>query len=168
MILVTIGTYEAPFDRLLEAVAPLAQEEELTIQVGRSTVRPEGAQCFDYAPFDVMRELVRKADTVVSHAGAGTVLLALAERKRPFVVPRLARYGEVVDDHQVPFARRLDGAGLVTLVEDPADLVAAIKARTSAGPVEAPGGGASLKREIAASLAEVLRRDVPAEPAVAR
>ena len=38
------------------------------------------------------------------------------------VVPRLPRYGEAVDDHQVPFARRAAEAGLVTLVEDPTTL----------------------------------------------
>ena len=32
------------------------------------------------------------------------------ERKRPVVVPRLQRFGEAVDDHQVGFARRLAAA----------------------------------------------------------
>src|SRR5262249_33625213 len=64
-------------------------------------------------------ELVRKARAVVSHAGVGSMLTALANGKRPIIVPRLHRFGEAVDDHQLQFARRLEAAGLVTLVQDP-------------------------------------------------
>jgi UDP-N-acetylglucosamine transferase subunit ALG13 len=54
------------------------------------------------------------------------MLSSLANGKRPVVVPRLARYGEAVDDHQVPLGRRLGEVGLVLFVEDPADLESAV------------------------------------------
>ena len=46
-------------------------------------------------------ELVREARIVVTHAGVGSILLALTNGKRPFVVPRLRAFGETVDDHQL-------------------------------------------------------------------
>ena len=65
-----------------------------------------------------MVESVTRARVVVTHAGVGSVLVALGAGKRPVVVPRRGRFGEAVDDHQVDFARRFEQAGLVTLVED--------------------------------------------------
>ena len=63
-----------------------------------------GARGSTSSPFDELVEHVRRARVVVSHAGVGSVLTALANGKRPVVVPRLHRFGEAVDDHQLPFA----------------------------------------------------------------
>ena len=60
----------------------------------------------------------------MTHAGVGSVLVALANGKRPVVVPRRKAFGEAVDDHQLQLGRRFAAAGLVTLVEEPAALAA--------------------------------------------
>jgi UDP-N-acetylglucosamine transferase subunit ALG13 len=65
---------------------------------------------------------IRQARAVVTHAGVGSVLVALANGKRPIVLPRLKKFGEAVDDHQLELGRRFAAAGLVTLVEDPDQL----------------------------------------------
>jgi UDP-N-acetylglucosamine transferase subunit ALG13 len=65
-------------------------------------------------------------------------------------VPRLRRHGETVDDHQLGCARRFAVAGLVTTVEDPAGLAAAVAAAgddASERAVAATGEGA-LVREL--------------------
>jgi UDP-N-acetylglucosamine transferase subunit ALG13 len=116
-VLVTVGTNEAPFDRLVAAAARLTGESVL-VQHGPSTLRPHGVRCVDYLPFDAFDALVSSARVVVTHAGIGSVAAALAHGRRPVVVPRLRRMGEAVDDHQVSFARRLERAGLVTVVDD--------------------------------------------------
>jgi UDP-N-acetylglucosamine transferase subunit ALG13 len=123
MIFVTIGTSE-PFDRLLDAVPVV--DERVVVQAGRSRVQPKGAEIFDFLPFDDVDQLMREARVIVMHAGVGSVLAAVRNGKRPLVVPRLRRFGEAVDDHQLEFARRLDGRGLVRLVEDPQQLAAAV------------------------------------------
>ena len=136
MIVVTVGTNEARFDRLLEAVAPLAAQEELYVQHGPSPVRPEGATCVDYLSFDELLEWMRGARVVVTHAGVGSVMSALSVGQLPVVLPRLERYGEAVDDHQVPFGVRLQDAGLVEFVEDADRLRAAVVGRGRAEAVE--------------------------------
>ena len=94
----------------------------------------------------------------MTHAGAGSVLLALAAGKRPVVVPRLARLGEAVDDHQLVFARHLAGTGTVTIVEDLAELVPAVG---SAGEVAAVRSGpAALTRDLSSYLRQTLRAPV--------
>ena len=59
---------------------------------------------------------------VVTHAGVGSILVAGANGKRPVVVPRLRRFGEAVDDHQLALAQKLEEIGLVVLVDDPSGL----------------------------------------------
>jgi beta-1,4-N-acetylglucosaminyltransferase len=122
MIFVTVGTNEARFDRLVRAAEPLAATEELVVQHGPSPVRPQGATCVDYLPFEELTDLVRRARIVVMHAGVGSIITALSNGARPVTVPRLRRFGEAVDDHQLTFVRRLHAEGLVELVEDPAEL----------------------------------------------
>jgi UDP-N-acetylglucosamine transferase subunit ALG13 len=116
-VLVTVGTNEAPFDRLVRAASSLS-DEHVVVQRGASTERPACAECVDHLPFDEFDTLVRSSRVVVTHAGVGTVAAALANGRKPIVVPRLRRHGEAVDDHQIHFGRRLEQAGLVTLVED--------------------------------------------------
>lgn len=134
MILVTVGTNEAAFDRLIVALDRIPPGEELIAQCGSSSHRPGRAVCFDFLPFEDLTQLARRARVVVTHAGAGSTMVSLANGKRPIVVPRLRRYGEAVDDHQLPFARRLAESGLVTLVEDPERLPEALAAVGSGGP----------------------------------
>jgi UDP-N-acetylglucosamine transferase subunit ALG13 len=135
VIFVTVGTNEAPFDRLLEAVNSLELDEELIVQHGSSAVQPEGALCVESLPLDELTALVRQARIVVTHAGVGTILTALANGKRAVVVPRLHDYGEAVDDHQVEFARRLH-PDLITLVEDTDDLQAALELPSERDSIE--------------------------------
>jgi UDP-N-acetylglucosamine transferase subunit ALG13 len=126
VILVTVGTNEAPFDRLLRAVAALATDEDIFVQHGASAVKSPAATCIDFLPFDELVAHVRKARVVVTHGGVGSIMVALSQGKRPIVVPRLRRFQEAVDDHQLPFARRLAEQGLVALVEHESELASAI------------------------------------------
>jgi UDP-N-acetylglucosamine transferase subunit ALG13 len=138
VILVTVGSSRFPFDRLLRAVDALPGDEELVVQYGASDVRPHAARCVDFLPFDELATLVRQARVVVTHAGVGSILLALSNGKRPAVVPRLRSFRETVDDHQVECARRFARDGLVTLVEEPTQLGAVVAADSGsvAGPAE--------------------------------
>jgi UDP-N-acetylglucosamine transferase subunit ALG13 len=118
MIFVTVGTNEAPFDRLLHAIERLGGDEEIVVQLGHGGVRPANAECVEFLEYDVLAATMRRARRVVTHAGVGTVLTALSVGVQPIVVPRRRRFAEAVDDHQVAFASRLGDVGLVTLVDD--------------------------------------------------
>ncbi len=136
MIFVTVGTNEARFDRLLHAVAALDVDEPLLVQHGHSSpIVHRHAELVDFLTFDGMVAAISGARVVVTHAGVGSVLVALANGKRPVVVPRLKRHGEAVDDHQLQLGRRFAEAGLVTLVESPEGLPAAVAAEQQAAAV---------------------------------
>jgi UDP-N-acetylglucosamine transferase subunit ALG13 len=134
VILVTVGSNGSAFDRLLSELDGLGRDEELVVQHGPSLLRPKGATCVPFMHFTELERAVASARLVITHAGVGSVLLALMNNKRPLVVPRLARYGEVVDDHQVHFAERLARESLITLVVDPRDLPRAVAEQPPANP----------------------------------
>ncbi len=143
MVLVTTGTNEQSFDRLVRAARGLTGE--LLVQYGSSTIAsgPHG-RWVDFMPFDELRAAMTEADAVVCHAGVGSVMLAMRCGKRPIVMPRRVALGEAVDDHQVPFARRLAGVGAIDIAEDEDGLaraIAAALARPSAAPVHTAGAG---------------------------
>lgn len=67
-----------------------------------------------------------KARVVVTH-GAMTIVDALEQGTPTVVVPRLKRYEEVIDDHQLDFARELEKQGKVIAVYDVDRLDEALK-----------------------------------------
>ena len=137
MIFVTVGTTHFQFDRLLSAVAALETDEELVVQRGPSRVPLGDARVIDFLSFDELNDRVRQADTVITHAGVGSIMVALSQGKRPVVVPRLERFREAVDDHQVQVATQLDRTGRVRAVLDLADLKRVV---TSAPDADEQGG----------------------------
>jgi UDP-N-acetylglucosamine transferase subunit ALG13 len=131
MILVTVGTGQYPFDRLIEAVDSLAAQsslhDDVFIQRGSCTYAPKSCRFEDWIPFQQMMEYIRKASMVISHAGVGSIVLCCQHGHRPIVMPRRPAFGELVDDHQLAFARKLHALGIVRNVEDASDVGAAIR-----------------------------------------
>ena len=162
MIFVTVGTNEARFDRLLEAVAALSISEELVVQHGHSSaIAISQAETVDFLPFKEMVETIRRARAVVTHAGVGSIMVSLANGRRPIVVPRRKAFGEAVDDHQLQLGRRFAEAGLVTLVEAPKQLGEALARPQQLATVETTG-------TLAADLRGYLERTIGAPPAASR
>lgn len=156
MIVVTVGTNEAPFDRLLQAVDALSGSERLVVQHGASRIRPAGATCFPFLPFEELLAYVRGARMVVTHAGVGSIMVSLASGKRPVVVPRLRRFREAVDDHQVLLGRRLAASGLVTFLERPERLGDVLTEGPGEGSPPDLGGTSPLAAELRSFLTEAI------------
>jgi UDP-N-acetylglucosamine transferase subunit ALG13 len=64
------------------------------------------------------------------------------------VVPRRREHGEAVDDHQVVLARRLAESGLVTVVDDPAELPEILAGLNGGALTTAPRPDARLVEEL--------------------
>jgi len=143
MIVVTIGTNEQPFDRLIRAARAL-ESDELLVQYGSSREAHGRGEWVEFLSFDELAEKATQARAVVCHAGVGSIMLARRCGHTPIVMPRRHHLGEAVDDHQVFLAKRLAKSGIVTLVEDEEQLAAALAApagaRTeSAGTISGAG-----------------------------
>jgi UDP-N-acetylglucosamine transferase subunit ALG13 len=111
-VVVTVGTMRFGFARLVERLrAILPDDAEVFWQIG-PTPAPGLLDTHDSVPGSELARQFRRADVVVSHAGCGSALDALDAGKCAILVPRLKRFGEHVDDHQVEIARTLDERGL--------------------------------------------------------
>jgi UDP-N-acetylglucosamine transferase subunit ALG13 len=165
MIFVSVGTHEAPFDRMLRMVFDLGLEEELVVQHGPSGLRCGRALEHEYLSFDEVVAYIRRARAVVMHAGVGSVMISLANGKRPIVVARRHEHGEHVDDHQVELARRMAAAGLATYVEDADGLreaLGAVGERPRAALEDVPWLGTELGGYLAEQLGAPARSPEPA------
>lgn len=159
MIFVTVGT-ALPFDRLVAVADELARHEDVLVQCGDTSLAPRRATAVSFLGYDEVARRMREARVVVAHAGAGSVLTALVNGRRPVVVPRRRALGEAVDDHQVDFARRLAGIGLVHVVDDPLDLPGVVaKAGGAAG--RASISGSPLVADLGAYLTASVARAQP-------
>jgi UDP-N-acetylglucosamine transferase subunit ALG13 len=122
-VVVTLGTHERyRFPRLLNRLVEILPPSlDILWQVGSTTIdrMPTGAR--QVVPITEMRQAMREADVVISHAGVGSALAAMHAGRRALYVPRRQRHGEHVDDHQVEMARELQGRQLVVARE--ADVV---------------------------------------------
>lgn len=133
MIFVTLGTHAQPFNRLLKIVDQATIDHERIVQFGFSTYPLENCKGFPFIDFAEMRSLMSRADAVVTHAGVGSIMLALSAGKRPVVAPRLHRFGEHVDDHQLEVVEAFQRAGKITLLMPGDDLATKIANVTHQG-----------------------------------
>lgn len=130
MIFLTLGTYPLPFDRLLAAVDRGIQKglikEEVIAQIGYSRYVPQAMKHYTLMDKRDFEELFRTADGIVSHAGMGNIAMALEAGKPILVFPRLARYSELVNDHQLETAREFETRGHVLAAYTEEDLYSKI------------------------------------------
>jgi UDP-N-acetylglucosamine transferase subunit ALG13 len=156
MILFTVGTNEQRFDRLVRAAAELQTDELLFVQYGASRVPHGPGEWVDFLPFEELAARAREARLVVCHAGVGSIMMARQCGQRPIVVPRRRHLREAVDDHQLVLGRRLERAGVVTLVEDESSLAAVAAAQPrGAEPEQSDGltGASELSADVRVFLA---------------
>jgi UDP-N-acetylglucosamine transferase subunit ALG13 len=162
MIFVTVGTHQQPFERLVRALAQL-DGASLVVQHGYAEPPSGVAVATAFMPFPEMLRNFDEADTVITHAGVGSILCATNAGHVPIVVPRLKRHGEHVDDHQVQLVRELERAGRVIVVEDVDRLSAAL---TQVPPRRAPRERGAGPLQEAVQAAMLRATDPKADPRV--
>lgn len=124
MIFLTVGT-QFPFDRLVKSVDLAFDtgliDEEIIAQIGESSYEPRNFNSVASLDKDLFDKRLKEASSVISHAGIGTIAMALDNKKPLLVMPRLAKYGEVVNDHQAAIARRFSELGYILAAYDSKD-----------------------------------------------
>lgn len=131
MIFVCIGSRDYQFNRLLKALDELVEEgrikDEIVAQTGLSEYEPRHYTWYRYLDRDVFKDYQQKADLIISHGGTGALVGALKMGKQVIAVPRLAQYGEHIDDHQTQVCGALADEGYLRQVLDMQDLGAVIE-----------------------------------------
>lgn len=108
MIFVTIGSHQ-PFDRLIKAIdeiAPTLNEDLIIAQVCKTELKVKNLKTFEFVTPEEFNSYFSQANLIISHAGMGTIISALVQKKPILVLPRLEKFKETRNDHQLATAKR--------------------------------------------------------------
>lgn len=131
MILVLLGTQNNSFKRLLEEVEKCIQEgtikEEVIVQAGFTKYESRNMKIFDMISVDEIDKLIEKANIIITHGGVGSIIGSIKKGKKVLAVPRLHKYQEHVNDHQLEIIRAFSKKGYIKGIEDVKELKSAIE-----------------------------------------
>lgn len=131
MIFITLGSQKFQFNRLLEQIDLLIEKgvikEDVLAQTGASDYKPKHFKYKDFMTQDEFRENMSKSNFVITHAGTGAIITALKFDKKVIAIPRLARFGEHVDDHQIQLIDEFKELNFIEPVYEIEELENAIK-----------------------------------------
>ena len=139
MIFLTVGT-QFPFDRLVKAVDQAAGlngfDEKIVAQIGDSSYCPKNFEAVRSVEKAVFDRYFAEADGIISHAGMGTITMALDHKKPLLVMPRMKKYGEVVNDHQLAIVKKFEQLGYLLVAYSAEEVPEKIKQLKSFVPQE--------------------------------
>ena len=131
MIFVTLGSQKFQFNRLLKEIDVLVEKkiitDEVFAQIGYSDYLPSNYRYKNFLNRDEFAEMQKKADIVITHGGTGAIIGAVKMGKKVIAVPRLAKYGEHVDDHQIQLVEHFNEMELIYSCNDVQELKTAIE-----------------------------------------
>jgi UDP-N-acetylglucosamine transferase subunit ALG13 len=122
---VSVGNAHQSFDRMLRMVKNVMPKlpQPVTVQFGHTQFASSECERISFLPMDAFLTRMRQAELVIVHAGAGSVIHAIATGKVPVVVPRRKHLLEHIDEHQVEFALALAGELKAVVAMEDADLL---------------------------------------------
>ncbi len=105
MIFVTLGSQKFQFNRLLEEldrlIAQNVIQEPVFAQIGSSDYLPRHYEYKRFLDREEFAAQQSRADIIITHGGTGAIIGGVKMGKKVIAVPRSARFGEHVDDHQM-------------------------------------------------------------------
>ena len=118
MIFVTLGSQKFQFNRLLakldELIVNGTIQEEVFAQIGYSDYKPLHFTYKEFLDREEFAATMTKCSTVITHGGTGAIIGAVKKGKKVIAVPRLSKYGEHVDDHQIQLLKQFDDMGIIS------------------------------------------------------
>jgi len=121
-IFVTVGTTQENFDRLLKEVDRLVQKGTITecvvAQIGYTQYEPKNYKFFRFNSIEEFLSLIEESKIIITHGGIGTIANCLNRRKPTIVVPRLRKFGEHANNHQLQITTALARDGKIIPIFD--------------------------------------------------
>lgn len=117
MIFVTVGTQDKQFTRLIKEVEKLVIngdiKDEVIIQAGHTKYESKYVKILNYIPYNEFNDYLNRADVIITHGGVGSILSSIKLEKKVIAVPRLFKYQEHVNDHQIQIVEKMDKNGYI-------------------------------------------------------
>lgn len=129
MIFVTVGTQKQQFVRLLDMLenSKELKDDEIIVQAGHTKYESKKLKIFDFISFEEMEKYIDEAEFVICHGGVGSIFTALKKNKKVLVVPRISKYKEHINDHQLEICEQLQKDGYILYLKDDKDFDKMIK-----------------------------------------
>lgn len=122
MILITLGTQDKSFKRLLEAVQTQIDNgvinEKIVVQAGCTKFTSKDMEIFDLIPYDKFDDLISKCDLLITHGGVGSIITGLKNNKKVIAAARLEKYKEHTNDHQLQIINNFSKSGYILALDD--------------------------------------------------
>lgn len=122
MILVSLGTQDRSFKRLLEAIEKQIElgniKERVVVQAGETIFESEHMEIFDLIPSKDFLKLLDECDLLICHGGVGTIIDGLKHHKKILAAARLQKYAEHQNDHQKQIIHEFVSQGLILELDD--------------------------------------------------
>ena len=117
MIFVALGTQDKSFERLLKIIDENIQNkvinEKVIVQAGYTKYKSDNMQIFDYVSIDDFNKYINECSLFITHGGVGNILTTLKLNKKVIAVPRLAKYKEHTNDHQLQIVNNFYKKGYI-------------------------------------------------------
>lgn len=119
-VLVMVGTQKQQFIRLFEMTenSSLLEGQDVVEQVGNTKFDSKKFKTFPFIENEEVKKLIEKSDLIICHGGVGTIFEGLHKEKKVLAVPRLKKYGEHVDDHQLEICDELENNDYIVVCRD--------------------------------------------------
>lgn len=115
MIFVSLGTQDKSFARLLKAIDKQIEKgnikEEVIVQAGHTKYQSNKMKIFDYVSMDDFEKYISQCDVLITHGGVGSIIDGLKKGKKIIAAPRLAKYKEHTNDHQLQIIKEFEKNG---------------------------------------------------------
>lgn len=127
MIFVTLGTTKYSFKRPLLEIEKLVKQrsisEPIIVQAGYTELQSDFMEIKDFLSPEEIKSHYHRADIILAHGGTGSIMKGLKLNKKVLVIPRLEKYGEHIDNHQLEVADELEKEGYLLVWQDGEDLL---------------------------------------------
>lgn len=122
MILVTLGTQDKSFVRLLEALEEQLEkgliQDKVIVQSGYTQFKSKYMQVVPYWAQEELDQMRQNADVIISHGGVGSILDCLKYGKKVIGAARLKEYGEHINDHQTEILEKFSDDDYILYARD--------------------------------------------------
>lgn len=135
MIFVTLGTQDKSFKRLLDIIEQNIRngiiKEKVVVQSGYTKYSSTNMQIFDYVSPDTFEKYIDKCSILITHGGVGSIMNGLKKNKLVIACPRLKKYNEHTNDHQMDIVKKFENEKYILALYEDIELKDLLKSKNN-------------------------------------
>lgn len=124
------GTQDKEFPRLLSEVERLIEtgkiNDKVIAQIGYTkfeTKLPKSKmRIIEFTTPKQIQKLIKDSNFIITHGGVATIIEGINNGKKVIAVPRLKKYKEHVNDHQLQIIENFNDSGYIIGIKDLSEL----------------------------------------------